>query len=76
MKEPEDYNNQNLLAHPLRRQAYNHNPGFLKFIQESQLLFNAHAAFKRADIDARQQLYRSIAERIRSPELLQQDATS
>ncbi len=58
------YNTQNLLARSLHAQCYDHNPGFLHFVQTSSLPFQAHAQFKKADLDERGALYRSIAERI------------
>jgi hypothetical protein len=70
------YLGQNLLARSLHEQAYDHNPGFRRFIEESGLPFRAHAEFKKADLDARQELYRALAERIWSPERLAQEAAS
>ena len=72
----EHYLGQNLLARSLHEQAYDHNPGFRRFIQDSGLPFRAHAEFKKADLDARQDLYRQLAERIWSPERLAQEAVS
>jgi hypothetical protein len=68
------YLGQNLLARSLHEQAYNHNPGFLRFIGESSLPFRAHAEFRKTDLDARQDLYRQLAERIWSPDRLAQEA--
>ena len=70
------YLSQNLLARSLHEQAYDHNPGFRRFISESGLPFRAHAEFKKVDLDARQELYRRLAERIWDPERLAQEATS
>lgn len=64
------YLTQNLLARSLHEQCYDHNPGFVRFIADSGLPFRAHPAFKRADIDARQTLYRRLAEQIWSPSRL------
>lgn len=61
---------QNLLARSLHPQCYDHNPGFKQFVDRSGLPFNAQESFKKADLDARGQLYRQIAERIWDPELL------
>lgn len=58
------YYGQNLLAQSLCEKAYDHNPGFLRFIQESALPFEPLSQFKRADLDQRQELYRCIAEKI------------
>jgi Protein of unknown function (DUF1524) len=66
----EHYNTQNLLARSLHKLAYSHNPRFLRFIERTGLAFKAHAAFKRADLDDRQALYRSIAETIWNPSRL------
>lgn len=64
------YNTQNLLARSLHPQAYQHNPGFATFMQESGLPFQQHPQFKKADLDQRGVLYRSIAERIWDPDIL------
>ena len=63
----EHYLGQNLLARSLHEQAYDHNPGFRQFIDRSGVSFRAHPEFRKADLDARQQLYRSLAEQIWSP---------
>ena len=63
-KKREHYLKQNLLASSLHEKTYEHNPGFLRFIEESGLPFRPHAEFKKADLDARQELYRMLAERI------------
>ena len=62
------YLTQNLLARSLHKQCYEHNPGFLQFIQSSGLPFKAHDEFKKADLDARSALYRALAEKIWNPE--------
>ncbi len=64
------YFGQNLLAQSLNETAYEHNPGFRRFQEESGLPFTPHPAFKKADLDARQDLYRRIAEQIWNPENL------
>lgn len=61
------YNTQNLLARSLHPQCYDHNPGFLRFKEESGLPFVPIAEFKKADLEARSLLYRQIAERIWNP---------
>jgi hypothetical protein len=63
----EHYFGQNLLAQSLHENAYDHNPGFQRFCEQSGLPFVKHADFKKADLDARQDLYRKIAEQIWSP---------
>lgn len=66
------YRVQNLLAKSLHEQAYDHDPGFEHFIKETGLKFRPHAEFKKADLDARQELYRTLAEKIWDPESLTQ----
>lgn len=61
------YNTQNLLARSLHPQCYDHNPGFLRFKEQSGLPFASLAQFKKADLETRSQLYRLIAERIWNP---------
>jgi len=67
------YNSQNLLARSLHPQCYKHNPGFLRFKEQSGLPFVAHDAFDKADLDARSQLYRQLAECIWNPTDLLKD---
>jgi hypothetical protein len=64
------YIEQNLLARSLHEQAYERNPGFVRFIKETKLPFRAHAQLKRDDLDQRQQLYQQLAEMIWNPERL------
>ncbi len=61
------YNTQNLLARSLHPQCYQHNPGFLRFKEQSGLPFAPLAEFKKTDLETRSQLYRQIAERIWNP---------
>jgi hypothetical protein len=70
------YLTQNLLAKSLHEQAYDHNPGFRRFIEESGLPFRPHPEFKKADLDARQRLYQGLAERIWNPDRLAEEAAS
>jgi hypothetical protein len=72
----EHYLGQNLIARSLHEAAYDHNPGFLRFIDESGLPFHAHAEFKKVDLDARQVLYQQLAERIWTTKRLEQEAAS
>jgi hypothetical protein len=44
--------------------------------EESQLPFRTLAEFRKADLDARQVLYQRLAERVWSPERLEEEATS
>ena len=64
VRKREHYYGQNLLAQSLHEMAYQNNPGFVGFVAKSGLQFQAHAGFKRADLDARQQLYQEVAEQI------------
>jgi uncharacterized protein with ParB-like and HNH nuclease domain len=61
------YNSHNLLARSLHPQCYEHNPGFLRFVEQSGLPFEPLMQFKRADLERRGELYRRIAERIWNP---------
>jgi hypothetical protein len=62
------YNTHNLLARSLHPQCYEHNPGFLRFLQQSGLPFSSMTAFMKDDLEARSLLYRQIAEQIWNPE--------
>lgn len=64
------YNTQNLLARSLHPQCYDHNPGFLRFRENSGLPFAPLSDFKKADIETRSLLYRQIAEKIWKPDSL------
>ncbi|MBL8889139.1 MAG: DUF262 domain-containing protein [Planctomycetaceae bacterium] len=68
------YVSQNLLAWSLHPQCYSHNPGFKQFIARTGLLFRSHSSFKKADLEARSQLYRKLAEQIWNPERLTEEA--
>ena len=61
------YNTQNLLARSLHAQCYDHNPGFLRFRDQSGLPFRSLPEFHKTELEARSQLYRQIAERIWNP---------
>jgi hypothetical protein len=69
------YNSQNLLARTLCDEAYQHNPGFRRFLEESGLALRPHEHFRRADLDARHELYRRLAEQIWNPRRLEDDAS-
>lgn len=69
-KKRKHYFAQNLLAQSLHESAYDHNPGFRTFRDESGLNFKPHREFKKEDLDARQKLYREIAEQIWHPDNL------
>ena len=64
------YNTQNLLVRSLHPLAYEHNPGFTKFVDESGLPFRSHEQFKRAESELRGELYRQLAEHIWNPDHL------
>ena len=70
------YLRQNLLAQSLHEDAYERDPGFAQFVQKSGLPFKPHPEFRRAGLDARQDLYRRLAEQIWSPERLAEEAKS
>jgi hypothetical protein len=61
------YNTQNLLARSLHPQAYDHNPGFLQFIQRSGMDFRPNEVFKKADLDEGGDLYRQLAQQVWNP---------
>lgn len=70
------YNGHNLVARSLLDEAYDHNPGFRRFIEESGLPFRSHPMFRKTDLDARQELYRQLAEQIWSTDRLEREAVS
>jgi hypothetical protein len=69
----EHYNGQNILARSLHEKAYDHNPGFMRFIQESGLGFKPYKNFKKVHLLERQQLYVDMAEKIWNPELINKE---
>ncbi len=72
-KKVEDYFGQNLLLRSLNERCYHNNPSFLTYVYQSGLPFKPHQAFKKADLDERQQLYRLICEEIWSPARFDQE---
>ena len=66
----EHYLTRNLLARSLHPKCYDHHPGYRQFRERSGLSFKPHADFKRADLGARNDLYRRLAERIWNPDRL------
>ena len=58
------YVKENLLVKSLHELTYKNNPNFVKMAEELGLPFQAHPEFNKADIKARQELYRVICERI------------
>jgi uncharacterized protein with ParB-like and HNH nuclease domain len=66
----EHYFGQNALARSLHPNAYVHHPEFADFRKQTGLEFRSHVEFKKADLDARQELYREIAKHIWNPQRL------
>lgn len=64
------YATQNLLAQSLHPIAYQNKPGFKTFRQSSGLPFAPKEAFKKADLDERQDLYTQLANECWSPKRL------
>lgn len=64
------YFSQNLLAASLDPQAYEKNPGFLRFVKDSGLDFRPYSAFTGSSINERGELYRAIANQVWNPESL------
>jgi len=73
-KKRKHYLKQNLLAQSLHEDAYEHDPGFRRFRENTGLAFQAHPDFKKADLDMRQNLYLKLAEHIWDPENLRRHA--
>lgn len=61
------YYSQNMLARTLHPDCYSNHPKFLGFVQRSDLPFQPHEQFKKADLDDRQTLYRLLAEQVWNP---------
>ncbi|GAA3306483.1 DUF262 domain-containing protein [Glutamicibacter nicotianae] len=61
------YYSQNLLAASLDPQAYEKNPGFLRFVADSGLHFRPYEAFTAKSITERGELYRAIASQVWEP---------
>ena len=58
------YIKENLLVKSLSPLAYENNPNFQALVRKHNLAFTAHTVFKKQDIEIRQELYRTICERI------------
>jgi hypothetical protein len=67
------YLSQNLLARSLHEQCYERHPGFLAYIRQESLSFEALPEFRKAEMEARQQLYRQLADRVWNPQQLQRE---
>ena len=63
LKQPH-YVRENLLTKSLCEKAYENNPNFTGMVKRTNLPFRAHSEFKKADMQARQELYQAICERI------------
>ncbi len=62
------YSGQNSLARSLHRRAYQHNPSFDALLATYSLAFESYPeTFTKDDIDARQDLYRELAEIVWNP---------
>ena len=72
----EHYVTQNLLAQVFIRKLTSIIPAFCVLWKRSGLPFKPNSEFKKADLDARQELYRKLSEQIWNYERLQQEAVS
>jgi hypothetical protein len=68
------YVSQNLLARSLHEQCYERHPGFLAYIREHSLHFEALPRFRKVEMELRQQLYRQLADRVWDPQQLTREA--
>lgn len=65
------YYGENLLAKSLNKKCYKNNPQFLRFIRREGLVFEAIDDFTEESIQSRQQLYKSVCQKIWDPRLLE-----
>ncbi len=68
------YVSQNVLARSLHEQCYERHPGFLAYIHQESLPFVPLPHFHKAELLARQQLYRQLADRVWDPRQLAREA--
>ncbi|MCK9689484.1 DUF262 domain-containing protein [Scleromatobacter humisilvae] len=68
------YVSQNVLARSLHEQCYERHPGFLAYIHQEGLPFVPLPHFHKAELLARQQLYRQLADRVWDPQQLAREA--
>ncbi len=54
------YFEQNILAQTLNKSKYQNNPGFLRFMEESELAFKSYDIFNKQAISERAELYKNI----------------
>ena len=76
LEKREHYYGQNLLAQSLVERTYSNNPRFIEFKEKSGLPFRPHAEFRRTDLEARQNLYRQLADTIWNSDVLRREAGS
>lgn len=68
------YLSQNLLARSLNPQCYDHNPGFLKFINITGLSFKPYEVFNKSELEEHSELYRQISMLVWNPDDLLKEA--
>jgi hypothetical protein len=68
------YVTQNLLARSLHERCYERHPGFLGYIRQEGLPFEALAQFGKTEFESRQHLYRELADRVWDPRQLAHEA--
>jgi len=71
-KKLQHYFGQNILAKSLHPKAYEHNPNFRRFVENSGLDFKPYEKFKKGDLSERHNLYENLAEEVWNPELLKE----
>ena len=71
----EHYNSHNILARSLHPNCYENNPGFMRFIKNHSLSFEPMPDFKKANLDARSELYRQIAKLVWNPDSLMKEVS-
>jgi hypothetical protein len=69
----EFYPTQNLLAKSLHPIAYERNPGFLQWIEKTQLPFHSIDDFTRKELDSRGELYYQIGRMIWNPKIIREE---
>ncbi len=70
-KKRSHYLQQHSLAQTLHEQAYDRNPGLKRVILDAGIPFRAHTEFRKADIEARQDVYVRLADAVWSLERLE-----
>jgi hypothetical protein len=66
-KSPKYFGQNNYLAKSLNVQCYSNNPGFLSFVQQTNLPFKPYQHFNKSEMEKRQNLYQLIAESLWNP---------